>query len=223
MSTTGSRRSSGVVRNTRSRLGDGGSASGTKRIRICRLSSSALVVNLNVLDLPRCFVALRTWSRSRAAGAMSLSFIEHVNSEMPEVDEPLIIESAEVWDRAIRTRGHMTLIPMFERPDVATAIQRGHHVVLVAGGDEHVRGEKIELGRLHRHDASEALRDAGVDFETAHLLAGLQHGAACPHLCGHSPGTSDLRHHPGRSRAGLPSLPRRCSPVRGRPPSPTGL
>ena len=73
-----------------------------------------------------------------------LSFIERVNSEMPEVDEPLIIESAEVWDRVIRTRGHMTLIPMFERPDVATAIQRGHHVVLVAGGDEHVRGEKIE-------------------------------------------------------------------------------
>ena len=101
----------------------------------------------------------------------------------------------------------MTLIPLFERPDVAAAVERGHHVVLVAGGDQHVRGEKIELGRPQRHDASEALRGSGVEFETAYLMAGLAR-RSMPALVRALARDTRFRHHPGRSRGGPPSSPR---------------
>lgn len=106
----------------------------------------------------------------------ALAFVHHIiagSNEAGAVDEPLTIASAEVWDRVIERRGHMTLIPLFEGADVARATERGHHVVLVAGREAHVRGTKIELARPHRQQGTEALRAAGVDYDAAYRLAGL--------------------------------------------------
>ena len=89
------------------------------------------------------------------------------------VRPPLTVSSSEVWDRVVLQPGRMTLIPLFENPDIATAQDRGHHVVLPAGREQIVRGTKIELPRPHRQGAAEALEAAGIDSDRTYQLAAL--------------------------------------------------
>ncbi len=89
------------------------------------------------------------------------------------VQPPLIVSSAEVWDRVVVQPGRMTLIPLFENPDIATAQDRGHHIVLPIGQEQVVRGEKIELSRPQREGAVEALEAAGIPSDRAYQLAAL--------------------------------------------------
>jgi excisionase family DNA binding protein len=86
---------------------------------------------------------------------------------------PLIVSSGEVWDRVVTQPGRMTLLPLFENPDIATAQQQGHHVVLPLGREEVARGSRIELPRPHRQGAGEALVAAGVASDRAYELAAL--------------------------------------------------
>jgi excisionase family DNA binding protein len=86
---------------------------------------------------------------------------------------PLIVSSAEVWDRVVTQPGRMTLLPLFENPDIAAAQQQGHHVVLPLGREQVARGSRIELLPPHRQGASEALEAAGVGSDRAYELAAL--------------------------------------------------
>ncbi len=86
---------------------------------------------------------------------------------------PLLVGSSEVWDRVLGQPGGMTLIPLFENPDLAAAEAHGHHVVLPAGREQIVRGTAIELPRLHRQLVADALEAAGVESGRAYQLAGL--------------------------------------------------
>lgn len=89
------------------------------------------------------------------------------------VQPPLIVSSREVWSRVILQPGRMTLMPLFEDPDIATAQTGGHHVLLAVGRQHVVRGPKIELPPAHRREAATALEAAGVDSESADDLAAL--------------------------------------------------
>ena len=89
------------------------------------------------------------------------------------VQAPLVVESAEVWDRVVTQPGRMTLLPMFEDPDVKTAQDQKHFVVLPTGIEQVVQGTKIDLSRPHRSEAAEALKEAGFDSDRAYDLAAL--------------------------------------------------
>lgn len=89
------------------------------------------------------------------------------------VQPPIIVSSAEVWDRIVVSPGRMTLMPQFEDPDIATAESRGHHVVLAIGREQIARGKKIELQRPHRQQAAEALEAVGIDSDRTYELAAL--------------------------------------------------
>lgn len=100
--------------------------------------------------------------------------IEAVEREASKsVQPPVIVSSAEVWDRVVIQPGRMTLLPLFENPDIATAQQRGHHVVLPLGREQVARGSRIELRRPHRQGVGEALEAAGVGSDRAYELAAL--------------------------------------------------
>jgi hypothetical protein len=90
-----------------------------------------------------------------------------------EIQPGLLISSAEVWDRAVSNRGRVTLIPLFEHPDLASAQANGHHVVLPLGRDEIASGSRLTLPRPHRIGAAEALKEAGVSPEQTYDLAAL--------------------------------------------------
>lgn len=100
--------------------------------------------------------------------------IEATNREASNpVQPPLVVSSAEVWDRVVPRPGRMTLLPLLENPDIAAAQERGHHIVLPIGADQVARGTKIELFPPHRQGAAEALEAAGIDSDCTHQLAAL--------------------------------------------------
>ena len=86
---------------------------------------------------------------------------------------PLVVLSAEVWERVVVQPGRMTLLPLFDDPDIAAATGRGHHVVSALGRDQVAKGSKIALPPPHRQAASEALGMVGVGSERSYRLAAL--------------------------------------------------
>lgn len=112
--------------------------------------------------------------RDEAVAFIAAVFADAIERESGNALHPLLVVTAsEVWDRLVREPGRVTLIPLFDNPDLATARERGHHVLLPAGGDEVVRGTHIDLPRPHRHEAGEALQSAGIPFDKAYELAAL--------------------------------------------------
>jgi excisionase family DNA binding protein len=94
--------------------------------------------------------------------------------ERPDrVPPPLVVGSSDVWERVIREPGRMTVIPIFDQPDVARALGQHHHVILPLGREQVARETKIELPRPHRQAAADALKAAGVDSDRASRLAAL--------------------------------------------------
>ncbi|MGU3411854.1 helix-turn-helix domain-containing protein [Microbacterium sp. M1A1_1b] len=84
----------------------------------------------------------------------------------------LIIRSAEVWDRVIEQPGRSVLIPLFEGASFDTAINRGHHVIVVVDRSTvSRRAVDLPLPRLERLAAAEAFREAQVPFNRADRLA----------------------------------------------------
>lgn len=69
----------------------------------------------------------------------------------------------------------MVLVPLFEdNVDLKAAADRGHRLVLTAGGDDVVRrGGAIELAKVDRVLAGESLREIGVDPTTAERMVAL--------------------------------------------------
>ena len=89
------------------------------------------------------------------------------------VSPALIVSSAEVWDRVVSQPARMTLIPLFDDPDITSVQQAGHHIVLPLGRDQVASGAKLELPRPHRIGAAEALEAAGFPAERTYHLAAL--------------------------------------------------
>lgn len=93
-------------------------------------------------------------------------------------DEPSLMERALVvrfpraWRRLSVSPSPLVLIPTFERPAVAIALQSGHHVVLPLG-PEVTSARGIELPRLRRAGVEAALSGAGLPRERASALATL--------------------------------------------------
>lgn len=86
---------------------------------------------------------------------------------------PLIVSSAEVWDRVAAQPGRMILLPVFENADARSATKNGHHVVFPVGRDQVASGPKIELNRPDRQRAGELLDEAGIESDEAYHLAAL--------------------------------------------------
>jgi excisionase family DNA binding protein len=93
--------------------------------------------------------------------------------EVARVALPLVVGSSSVWNRAVQQSGRMILIPTFDEPDVAAALDRGHRVVVPVGRDALATGAQISLSPPGRPEAQEALTRAGVNSERSYDLAAL--------------------------------------------------
>ncbi len=92
----------------------------------------------------------------------------------------VVIKKEVVWDRLSSSSTPMVLVADFEDPPIATALAGGHHAVSPLGPEDIVRGPTVELPRIHRQLAEDALRKAEplpgtkkLTFEEAGGLAGL--------------------------------------------------
>lgn len=103
----------------------------------------------------------------------ALAFVAAATEGAEQDRSILLISSAEVWERTVSGQAGMTLVPLFEDPDLASAEKRGHHVILPVGRDHVVRGDAIKLPPPGRMESAEALESAGIPHDRAYNLAAL--------------------------------------------------
>ncbi len=122
------------------------------------------------IDQPPTVVSVRAAWRSDA-----ISFVFCALMTDPDWNTgdrlPLIVDSAEVWARVVRQPGRMILLPLFDGPDVATAVEHDHHVVVPVGRDAVIRGDSINLPAPDRQGTEAALEGVGIASDRAYGLA----------------------------------------------------
>lgn len=103
--------------------------------------------------------------------AFCAATMERLSGEGRFPQPPLLVSSADVWHRVCGQAGSMTLLPLFDDPDIAAATEGGHHVILALGWEPTVFGDHIELPRPDRSAAGAALEAAGIDSDRAYSLS----------------------------------------------------
>jgi hypothetical protein len=99
-----------------------------------------------------------------AAAALAIPIGAATGAETAtEIASALVVDSREVWERCIRSRSRVALIPTFSDADIAAAIRAGHHVMLpvsrhVALGTSQ---SEIDLPPISREAAAASLETAG--------------------------------------------------------------
>ena len=116
---------------------------------------------------PPKVTGVRAASREEALAfaAAALSTIEGAGSAAPPA---VIVNSLAVWDRCAANPGPAILIPRVEGIDLPAAVQQGHPVLVPMGaGDVGGGGETIQLPRIGRSEAREAMAAAGASSDKA--------------------------------------------------------
>lgn len=87
----------------------------------------------------------------------------------------IVVTDGAAWQRLVESSIPLILVPQFEgEPDLAAAVSGGHRVVLIAEPDDVVRGGKtVELGKINRVDAREALKATVTDSKKAEAMVAL--------------------------------------------------
>lgn len=87
----------------------------------------------------------------------------------------IVVTDAAAWQRLVESSVPLVLVPLFAGDtDLASAVNRGHRVVLIAEPDVVVRGGKgIELRKIDRIAAREALKATGSDLDEAERMVAL--------------------------------------------------
>jgi hypothetical protein len=97
-----------------------------------------------------------------------------------EVDEALlhraiVVTDDRAWQRLIESAEPLVLIPLFAGdPDLASAVDCGHRVILIAESGDVIRNaKKIELKKIDRPAARDALKPSVPDRDTAEAMVAL--------------------------------------------------
>lgn len=86
----------------------------------------------------------------------------------------VVVHNQTGWTRSVAVGQGAVLIPTFTEPDIGSAVSNDHRVVVQSAGLGAATGEVIELGRVRRNAAREALESMGVpekDVEELALIA----------------------------------------------------
>jgi excisionase family DNA binding protein len=103
--------------------------------------------------------------------AFCAATVESLLEEGKSPQPPLLVSAADVWNRVCGQSGSMTLLALFDDPDLAAATDGGHHVIVPLGWEPTVFGDHIELPRPDRSAAGAALEAAGLDSDRAYSLS----------------------------------------------------
>jgi hypothetical protein len=127
------------------------------------------------LGRPASSVALRSESTSEAIAffAAALHTLPPAQSESV-VSRCLVVEDISAWRQLIASSESLILIPNFsKRETVARAVQSGHHVLIPLGRSDAELPPTINVPRLHRANAKQALLGMGISEDRAEELATL--------------------------------------------------
>ena len=87
----------------------------------------------------------------------------------------IVVTDEGAWQRLIESTVPLVLVPIFDgEPDLSAATENGHRIVLLAQGDDFVRrGKKLDLKKIDRLAAREALKDVVRDSGEAEAMVAL--------------------------------------------------
>jgi hypothetical protein len=127
---------------------------------------------LQRLTGPSGVLALRADSRDEALAFLAASLYRLPDDKRDVLlDRAFIIRDEVTWRQATASSYPLLLVPLFDGADVAPAIRGGHHVVIPRAQEGALSDEGIDLPRLRRSAAKEALQARGVPERRADALA----------------------------------------------------
>ncbi|HIY66609.1 MAG TPA: helix-turn-helix domain-containing protein [Candidatus Agrococcus pullicola] len=87
----------------------------------------------------------------------------------------IVVTDSAAWQRLTESRSPLILVPLFsDAPDLAAAIDNGHRVILIAEPGDIIRNaNKIELRKVDRATAREALKTVVSDSKEAEAMVAL--------------------------------------------------
>ncbi|WP_161580495.1 helix-turn-helix domain-containing protein [Subtercola vilae] len=104
----------------------------------------------------------------------AIAFVHAAAANQPDLLQRIVlVEENAVWDRLVHSAAPLTLIPMFDGPNVNLATRRGHRVILISTADEPMQGPDISLPKVDPHSAGQALRDANDGIKDEYRLVAL--------------------------------------------------
>jgi hypothetical protein len=89
----------------------------------------------------------------------------------------LVVHDLLGWRRAVASPRPTVLIPQFEGADVGGALGAGHHVIVLTGRARGASENVLDIGRIRREPAREALIAMGLSIDEADRLAGTARGS----------------------------------------------
>lgn len=127
------------------------------------------------LGRPPTSVALRAESSSEATAFFAAALHSLPPGQRECVFSTcLVAEDIIAWRQLAASSESLILIPNFsEREAVARAVQSGHHVLIPLGKSDAELPQTLNIPRLHRADAKQALLNMGFSDERARELATL--------------------------------------------------
>ncbi|MFC7925192.1 helix-turn-helix domain-containing protein [Microbacterium laevaniformans] len=102
-----------------------------------------------------------------------IAFVYAATADVEHARERIVVvQDDTAWQRILESREQLVLIPLHrDSLDLAAAIDRGHQVILPAGTDDIVRGDRhIALPRIGRVEGAAALRKV-TDEDVGSLVA----------------------------------------------------
>lgn len=106
-------------------------------------------------------------------------FAAAVEALPPEEQEAVlarttVVEDASAWRQLVTSDSSLLLVPMFDdRGAVTRAVQHGHHVLIPLGLSDSSSEATLQIPRLSREKAKEALTRMGLPEKRAGALAGV--------------------------------------------------
>lgn len=105
----------------------------------------------------------------------ALAFVYAALAAEPALaNRAVVVTDQAAWSRLVASGQPMILIPQFENANLKAAEDGGHRVILVAGLDEPVRrGKAIELPKVDRTAARQALAGLGLESDSAESIVAM--------------------------------------------------
>jgi len=88
------------------------------------------------------------------------------------LNRAMVVADSDEYRRVIQHTTRLIIVTAFDDARSIT-VPPNHRVIFARGRDSHLPKEALALPALHVGDASDSLRDAGVEFDSAFALAGI--------------------------------------------------
>jgi len=95
-------------------------------------------------------------SQAEALAVVCASLVDDGSDVAPFRARALVVSGEGAWGRLVDAAAPLVLIPAFEEPDVTTALDNGHHVVVPVSRDVPPHGHLVAVPALDHQAAAEA-------------------------------------------------------------------